>query len=185
MEPVNRSVFAMNRSLVATFMVLLCLSATGLPAADWPQFRHDNARSAASAEQLADELHLAWRRELPPPRPAFPAEVRLRFDASYEPVVAGKTMFVPSMVTDTVTALDTETGEERWRFFAEGPVRFAPVAWEGNVYFVSDDGYLYCVSAADGTLRWKYRNPDADQADRKLLGNGRLISLRPRAGARC
>jgi len=29
-------------------------------------------------------------------------------------------MFVPSMVSDCVTALDTETGAERWRLFAEG-----------------------------------------------------------------
>ena len=69
----------------------------------------------------------------------------------------GSTMFVPSMVTDSVTALDTATGGERWRFFAGGPVRFAPVAWEGRVYFVSDDGHLYCLDADDGSLRWKFR----------------------------
>ena len=74
------------------------------------------------------------------PRPAFPGEVRLRFDASYEPVVLGKTMYVPSMVTARVTALDVETGTEGWRFFAGGPIRFAPVAWKGRVFVVSDDG---------------------------------------------
>ena len=124
---------------------------------DWPQYRYDASRSASSPEQLPATLHLQWVRHLPAPRPAFPGEVRLWFDASYEPVVLGRTMFVPSMVTDSVTALDTETGAEQWQFFAEGPVRFSPVAWEGNVYFVSDDGYLYCVDAADGKLRWKFR----------------------------
>ena len=90
-------------------------------------------------------------------------------------------MFVPSMVTDSVTALDTETGAERWRFIAEGPVRFAPVAWEGKVYFVSDDGYLYCLND-DGSLRWKFRGLPEGRRDRKVLGHGRLVSLWPARG---
>ena len=91
-------------------------------------------------------------------------------------------MFVPSMVTDSVTALDTETGQERWQFFTEGPVRLAPVAHEGKVYFVSDDGHLYCVAAADGKLLWKFRGLPADRKDRKLMGNERLVSLFPARG---
>ena len=150
--------------------------------ADWPQFRCDAGRTAASSEELSAELHLQWVRELPAPAPAFPRNVRLEFDTTYEPVVLGQTMFLPSMITESVTALDTATGEERWRFFAEGPVRFAPVAWQGKVYFVSDDGYLYCLDAADGRLRWKFRGAPAGRKERTLLGNGRLISLWPARG---
>ena len=150
--------------------------------ADWPQYRHDASRSAATEESLPADLHLAWVRQLPAPRPAFPTEVRIRYDATYEPVVLGGTMFVPSMVTDSVTALDTETGQPRWQFFTEGPVRLAPVAREGKVYFVSDDGHLYCVAAADGKLLWKFRGLPADRNDRKVMGNERLISLFPARG---
>lgn len=154
----------------------------GARCADWPQFRADAQRSAVSGESLPAELRLSWIRRLPRPRPAFPAEVRLAYDASYEPVVAGRTVFVPSMVTDSVTALDLETGAVRWRFYAEGPIRFAPVVWQSGVYFVSDDGYLYCVSAADGTLRWKFRGLPPGCRDRKVLGSGRLMSLYPARG---
>jgi outer membrane protein assembly factor BamB len=150
--------------------------------ADWPQYRFDTSRSASSPQGLPPELSLRWVRKLPAPRPAFPGEVRLRYDASYEPVVLGQSMFVPSMIDDSVTALDIATGAERWRFFTEGPVRFAPVAWEGNVYFVSDDGCLYCVDAADGKLRWNFRGLPPGKSDRKLLGSGRLISLFPARG---
>ncbi|MHC4508562.1 MAG: outer membrane protein assembly factor BamB family protein, partial [Planctomycetota bacterium] len=150
--------------------------------ADWPQFRYDAGRTAASPEELAEQLHLQWIRELGAPRPAFPLEVRLLFDASYEPVVVGKTMFVPSMVNDSITALNTETGAKRWRFFANGPVRFAPVVWQNKVYCVADDGYLYCLSATDGRMRWKFRGLPAGRQDRKLLGHGRLISLWPARG---
>jgi len=98
--------------------------------ADWPQYRYDASRTAASPEELEAELHLQWVRDFHPPHPAFPGEIRLRFDETYEPVVLGKTIFVPSMVTDSVVALDADTGKQRWRFFADGPVRFAPVAWQ-------------------------------------------------------
>ncbi len=163
-------------------LLILDLAAAALRGEDWPQFRYDVGRTAASPGQLPAQLQLSWTRTLPAPRPAFPHELRLAYDASYEPVVLGQTMFVPSMVTDSVTALDTVTGDERWRFFAEGPVRFAPVAAEGKVYFVSDDGYLYCLDAADGALCWRFRGLPAGQQDRRVIGHGRFISLYPARG---
>ena len=88
-------------------------------------------------------------------------------------------MFVPSSVNDSVTAFDLETGRERWRFYAQGPVRFPAVADQGRVYFVSDDGYLYCLDGSSGGLLWKFRGgPD----QRRVLGNGRLISAWPARG---
>ncbi|NQT40663.1 MAG: PQQ-binding-like beta-propeller repeat protein, partial [Planctomycetes bacterium] len=173
----------MNRlpalAVVVTCVLVACSTSSG---ADWPQFRHDAGRTAAGAESLPGELHLQWTRELPPPQAAYPGELRLRYDATYEPVVAGDTMFVPSMVTDSVTALDTDTGEVRWRFFTEGPVRFAPVAWDDKIYFVSDDGHLYCTNAADGKLLWKFRGATDDHKERKILGNSRMVSLFPARG---
>jgi outer membrane protein assembly factor BamB len=66
-------------------------------------------------------------------------------------------------------------------FFSQSPIRFAPVHWEGALYVGSDDGYLYCLDAATGKLRWKHR---AGPSDEMVLGNGRLISRWPvRGGA--
>jgi len=163
----------------------LCLCA-GLGAAhgagDWPTWRYDVNRSAASAMGLPGELHLQWQRELPTPKPAFVHDPRMCVDTSYEPVVMGDRIFVPSMVADTVTAFEVETGAEEWKFFADGPVRFAPVAWEGRLYFVSDDGHLYCLDVNTGALRWKFRGAPRDRDDHWLLGNERLISRWPARG---
>lgn len=172
----------MKRVVVPCLAMVAFLTTADLRAGDWPQYRYDAGRTAACPEQLPETLHLDWIRELPEPRPAFPGEVRLQYDASYEPVVLGSTLFLPSMISDSVTALDTETGAERWRFFCEGPVRFAPVVWQNNVYFVSDDGHLYCVAAADGCLRWKFCGLPPGKKDRKVLGHGRLISVWPARG---
>jgi len=162
------------------FLLLLGVGGYGRSlAADWPMWRCDAARSGASPEALPAELHLQWSRQVPPPQPAWPDEPRLAFDWAAEPVAAGATLFVPSSASDSLTALDIETGQERWRFYAEGPVRFPAAAWEGRVYLVSDDGYLYCLDGANGKLLWKHRGgPD----DRRLLGNGRLISAWPARG---
>ena len=88
----------MKRTRAFAIVILGLLLGTDVFGNDWPQFRYDAGRTASSPEELAEQLHLQWIRELGAPRPAFPREVRLLFDASYEPVVGGKSMFVPSMV---------------------------------------------------------------------------------------
>ena len=165
----------------ATTALLLTFTSV-LQADDWPQFRGNAGRTASSNETLPAKLHLQWMREFPTPRPAFPTEVRLRYDASYEPVAAGELIFVPSMITDSVTAYEVETGKERWHFIAAGPVRFAPAVANGRVYLVSDDGYLYCLGAEKGELQWKFRGLPAGRKDRSILGHGRLVSLFPARG---
>ena len=82
-------------------------------AADWPMWRHDTGRTADSAEALAENLSLRWSRQLPRLTPAY-RDNRLQFDAGYEPIVLGKRLFVGSSLDDSVTAFDTETGEQLW-----------------------------------------------------------------------
>ncbi|MCA9269313.1 MAG: PQQ-like beta-propeller repeat protein, partial [Planctomycetales bacterium] len=159
----------------------LALSAAALHAADWPVWRADAQRGASTSESLANDLHLQWTIDLPRPQTAWPADQHdLQFDAAYEPIVAQGRLFVPSMIHDCVAAYDAKTGKPLWRFFADGPIRFAPAYADGRIYFVSDDGHLYCVAANDGALVWKFRG---GPSDRRLLGNGRLISAWPARGA--
>ena len=167
------------RALLVSLLCVLSCSAVGL-AGDWPQWRYDAGRTACSPEVLPGKLHLQWVRELPAPRSAWPAsQEKLLFDASYEPIAAGGLLIVGSMNDDSVTAYDAATGKLAWRFYTDGPVRFAPVACKGNVWAVSDDGHLYCLDAATGKLLWKLRGgPD----DRKVIGNGRLVSMWPARG---
>ena len=125
-------------------------------AEDWPTWRYDAARTAASPAELPSELHLAWWRDLGANHVAWAEDPRLQFDASYEPIVVGGTLIVGSSRNDSVTAFDAATGEQRWVFYAGGPVRLAPVVWQDGIYFGADDGYLYCLSLADGSLPVSY-----------------------------
>ena len=147
---------------------------------DWPTWRYDAARSGNYLGQVPARLRLQWVRQLGAPAPAWlPEQYKLQFDRSYEPVVMGRQIFVGSMARDTMTAYDTRTGKENWRFYCDGPVRLAPVAWQGKLYVASDDGHLYCLDAERGRLVWKVR---LAPSDRMVLGNGRLISAWPVRG---
>ncbi|MGE3317494.1 MAG: PQQ-binding-like beta-propeller repeat protein, partial [Planctomycetaceae bacterium] len=162
--------------------MLFALGTVGIAnGADWPTWGGNASRTGTVSESLPETLHLSWKLQLREPDPAWHSnQDRVQFDRMYEPVVAGKRLFVGSMVGDRVTAYDTESGSELWRFYTEGPVRLAPAVWNDKVYFACDDGHLYCLQAADGSLVWKfYGSP----LDRKVLGNDRLISIYPARGA--
>ena len=170
--------FSLTGSGLVYVLAITAVGAEPAAQADWPMWQYDAARSGQTPQQLAEVLHPQWVRQLPAPRRAWPPQLdhrgKLDFDVSYVPVVMGQRIFVPSNVTDSVTAYRIENGAELWRFYADGPVRLAPAAGNGRVYFVSDDGHLYCVDAETGTLVWKFRGGPSDH---RLLGNERIISF--------
>ena len=169
-----------SRLLLPLLISQACNWARLAAAEDWPMWRCDAGHSATTTQELPAALHLQWERQFPALTPAWPDQRRMKFDVTYEPVVMGKAMFVASPRSDSVMALDTETAAVKWVFYAEGPVRFAPAAWQGKLYLASDDGYLYCLDAADGRVLWRFSGAPAD---RRVLGNERLISTWPARGA--
>ena len=175
------SIFKMIR--IQTFaLVLATLSCTGVAGGtDWPCYRADAARSAKSAETLEFPLEPSWvYQPAQAPQPAWPDPVNephvLDFDNAFEPVSAGRLVLFGSSADDCVRALDAKSGTLQWRFATGGPVRFAPAIFEDAAYVASDDGWLYCLDAATGRQKWKFR---AALNNRRLLGNGRLISRWP------
>ncbi|QDT50182.1 Serine/threonine-protein kinase AfsK [Symmachiella dynata] len=148
-------------------------------AGDWPTWRYDSQRSAAAPDALSAKLHLQWTLQRPPSAPAWPEDPRLQFDAGYEPIVVGNTLYVGSARNDSLTAITASTGDEKWKFFAGGPIRFAPVFTEGRLYFGADDGVFYCLDAETGTVVWQH---DTAPTNRKVIGNGRLTSVWPMRG---
>ncbi len=158
----------------------LALSCTG-NAAEWPSAGHDVRRTAITAESLNFPLHEAWQFHSAQPSPAWPPPHfimldRMDFDNAPQPVVAEGIVCFGSSTDDTVRAVDLKTGRQRWRFVTGGPVRLAPQISDGRVYFGSDDGCAYCLSASTGLMIWKF---DAAPHEEKFLGNGRMISRWP------
>jgi outer membrane protein assembly factor BamB len=172
----------MRAGCLSLLLVSLTASAGGQSTgsdADWPAWRGNAAHTGFTPRALPESLALQWSREMPSLEPGWPDQPRMQMDAIYEPVVAGRTMVVSSSRNDGVTAYDTRSGAEKWTFFADGPVRSVPALWENRVYVSSDDGYLYCLDLATGAVQWKFRG---GPADRRILGNERLISTWPARG---
>jgi outer membrane protein assembly factor BamB len=173
-------------------LLLLCLSRLSLGAADWPTHQANYARNAVTDEPFPVErgMGLAWAWSSPQvPQPAWPQPAKwdsykyihgLKSMRNYDPVfhvsLGGGLVFFGSSVDDSVHALDARTGESRWVFPTEGPVRVAPTFQGGRLYFGSDDGFAYCVDATTGRPVWKFSpQPGA----RRVLNGGKLISFWP------
>ncbi len=174
---------AIKISRLELFALLLSLLLfRSAPAGDWPMWRFDAGRTAASPDNLPKELVLRWTRQYSQRTPTWDDPLNndlMPYDRVFEPIVADGRVFVGFNDSDKLVCWDLATGEELWHFFTDGPVRLPPVYWNGNVYCVSDDGHLYCLKATDGSLCWKFRGgPSA----RKVLGNRRIISMWPARG---
>ncbi|MBN1341698.1 MAG: PQQ-binding-like beta-propeller repeat protein [Phycisphaerae bacterium] len=184
----------MRASLVLALLIgwaLLAPLAHEVRADDWPTYRGDARRSGISAESLTLPMRAAWvYRPSHSPRPAWPEAPAKRdvlnrvprlsatttYDRAYHVAVAGDCLYYGSSADDTVYCLDVGSGEVRWCFLAEGPIRLAPALSGDRVFVGSDDGCVYCLGARTGELRWKHR---AGPEDRRLPGNERIISRWP------
>jgi len=164
--------------IFASLLSITSISAAG----EWPQFRHDAARSGYSSEPLSPDLTLRWVREpAHQPQPAWKGEdTRMPFDYAHLTVAGRGKVFFGSSVDCQVYALDAATGRKVWSFFTNGPVRFAPALWRDRLFVAGDDGFLYCSAADTGDLLWKKAGGPLDDM---LIGNGRMISRWPVRGA--
>ncbi len=171
----------MKNSLVAWLVFVgLIQSLVTAQAGNWPMFRSDAARSGYTSETLPAKLSLAWTyKPLHAPTPAWPRVERMQFDRALHVVVADGTLFFGSSADGKVYALDAATGKEKWTFFTDSPVRFAPAVWKDRVFVASDDGHLYCLAAADGTLIQTWQGGPKDD---RVLGNGHMVSRWPARG---
>jgi len=170
-------------TLLILFLTLLMLqSPFHVFSKDWPMWRYDEGRSACTPEQLPAKLNLLWTWQFSQREPVWDDPLNqdmMPLDRVFEPVILGKTMYLGFNDKDKVMALDTDTGKIKWTYYTDGPVRLPLAARQDKVYFTSDDGFLYCVSAQNGELLWKFRG---GPNDRKVLGNKRLISTWPARG---
>lgn len=172
---------------VCLFLEIFLFSSAA-SAANWPTYRHDNARTGWTSESLAAPLALNWVYvPVNPPRPAWPSPSerpregfvlrhRVNFDDAFQIAVVANLLYFGSSADNKVYALDATTGQERWSFFTGGPVRLAPTVWADRVFVGSDDGFVYCLNATDGQVVWKMRGGPRDE---RLLGNGKMISRWP------
>jgi len=179
--------FRISAAAVAGALLFVGSSA----AADWPTYMHDAQRSGVTSEQLPTNLAPAWvyPRGLKPGAAwadeakkdasvdlasQRPFKQRTVFDRANHVAAAGNSVFFGSATEHTLHCLDATTGEPKWSFFTDGPVRLAPTFDGGRVYAGSDDGAVYCLDATTGAPLWK--STAAGTTNYLVPNNGQPVS---------
>jgi outer membrane protein assembly factor BamB len=75
------------------------------------------------------------------------------------PAIAGGTIYFGSG-DHNVYALDSATGELKWKFTTGNVVHASPAVSNGVVYVGSWDRYLYALDAASGKMLWRFETGD-------------------------
>jgi hypothetical protein len=116
---------------------------------EWPTYRRDAARSGLASTAVPAALEHAWQ-----------ADVGGKLTSL---VIAQSKVFVASVDTHTVHAIEAGSGRKLWQYTAGGRVDSPPTIYQGRVLFGSADGYVYCLLASDGSLAWRFRAAPMDQ----------------------
>jgi len=127
---------------------------------DWPTYRHDAARTGATASEVSPQAALRWTARLGGPLTA--------------PIVSGGLLYVAAKDQHTLHALAAVDGRSVWQFTAGGRIDSPPSVYGELVLFGSADGHVYCLRAADGELAWRFR---AAPAERRIVAFGQLESV--------
>lgn len=134
--------------------------------ADWPTYRHDNARSSVTTTAIPEQLKVVWNASLPGQPTA--------------PVIADGLVLMAVRDMHVVYALDSRTGEQKWHFIADGPIDSPPTCYGQLVLFGSRDGWVYCLDAHSGALVWRFSDLPTV---RLMCDSGQLESAWPVNGS--
>ncbi|MHC4916226.1 MAG: outer membrane protein assembly factor BamB family protein, partial [Planctomycetota bacterium] len=133
---------------------------------DWPTYRGHASRSGFAGAALPPASKGVWT-----------ADIGGRLTP---PTVAGGKVYVASVETHTVHALDQQTGKPVWSYTTGGRVDSPPTVCGDAVLFGSRDGHVYCLSARDGKLAWRFR---AGPVDRRMVAWDGVESVWPVHGS--
>ena len=143
------------------------LAATpGAPAADWPTYRHDPARSGASDVIVPSDLKATWQ---------TPLGGRLS-----GPTIADGRVFVAAIDAHAIHALDADSGKPLWQYTAGGRIDSPPTICGDLAILGCADGWVYALRVSDGAVAWRFR---AAPIDRRIVAFEQLESVWPVSGS--
>jgi outer membrane protein assembly factor BamB len=158
----------------------------GPRADEWPTYRHDAFRSAASPIDLSavPALGRAWSVTVTRPRAGLlAADWKGDPFASgllTAPVAAEGLVYVAVPDEHRLVALEARSGQPRWTFLADGRIDTPPTIEAGFCLFGSHDGCVYCLQAETGQLLWQFR---VAPSEARLMAYGQFESPWPLPGS--
>jgi outer membrane protein assembly factor BamB len=112
-------------------------------AEDWPTYRGDSFRTGHVESFVPSGLIGNWQ-----------ADIGGKLSTM---TIANGNVYVASVDTHTLYALNESNGHTLWTFVAGGRIDSPPTVYKERVIFGSADGYVYCLRATDGVLIWRFQ----------------------------
>ncbi len=130
---------------------------------EWRTHRQDSRRSASTNDNVSPtDLKSIW-------------DIKIGGKLSGLTAADGK-VFVSSKDENQVCAIDAKTGKKIWSFTTFCGVDSPPTIDNGLAIFGSRDGFVYCLNAETGELKWRFQ---AAPVDRRILDDGLIESAWP------
>ena len=162
---------------------------------NWRTYMGNESRSGVSSEGVSIRKTPSWTFSMLPPVPGFKpklqnekgesllgqqggkkAEPASRFDFASPVLIDGDKVYFGASTEESLYCVALKTGEILWSHRAEGSIRLSPTIVEDNIYFGSDDGFVYCLDKENGKEVWRFK---ADPTDRHIVANNRLSAQCP------
>lgn len=161
--------------------------AAAAKADEWPVFLANNLRHTSNASTVPAEPKEKWSVKLGEPLGPKADGVKLDWRVACfnngpitAPVVAGGLVVVAQRDEHAVVALDADTGQQKWRFIADGRLMNPPTIYKGRVIFGTRGGRVWNLELSTGALAWSFL---AAPEHRYILGYGQIESAWPLHGS--
>jgi len=153
---------------------------------DWPIYRHDRWRSSSTASPGPEKLSILWSCPLAPTTklPVGPILHDWRENEFVKgpvspPTIAGSLAFVARPDAHEVVAIETDSGQVRWRFTANGRIDTPPTIYHNLCLFGTHAGSVYALRANSGQMAWHLR---AAPSSERIVAYGQVESPWPVPG---
>jgi outer membrane protein assembly factor BamB len=158
---------------------------------DWPLYRHDRWRSGSSSATGPELLEKRWSVSLnvSAVNSSDATVGPIHHDWKDNPVVKGPVSpptianglaYVTRPNEHELLAIDTKTGDVRWRFTANGRLDTPPAIHRGLCLFGSAAGWVTALRADTGEVVWRLR---AAPTNERIVAYGQVESAWPVPGA--
>ncbi len=157
---------------------------------DWPLYRHDRWRSSSAITAGPEQLEKRWSVSLEKLDDASKQTSGPILDDWKEdpiikgplsaPTIANGLAYVTRPNAHELIAIDTNSGDVRWRFTANGRLDTPPAIHRGLCLFGSAAGWVYALRADTGEMVWRLR---AAPTNERIVAYGQVESPWPVPGA--
>ena len=146
--------------------------------ADWCSYRKNNIADATTPAAIPAAARAMWRFPAKPVESAGTNVLGHAWQVALTAPVTADGLIFYSGSDGIVRCLDEVTGEQVWKAYTGGAVRFPPTIYRNKVLVGSGDGYVHCFMARTGERAWSFRTAPLE---RKIPVYGSLLSTWPAA----